>query len=442
MIYLQDADCTLYQGDALEVLRTLPDESFHMACTSPPFYGLRDYGTGTWEGGDEACDHKHYIRPRTETPGGRGGSMPMQEHVFLQACGKCGARRVDRQIGLEPTPDEWVARLVEVFAEVRRVLRKDGTLWVEIGDSYGANQGSGKDAAGHVPNAWSLHRQSATPIARPYKPKDLLGQPWLLAFAMRADGWFLRSEIIWAKPNPMPESVTDRPTVSHSRVFLFAKSQRYFYDAEAIREPYVPANGGMTAGDYDPPGQPPHSEGRERWPGAGRNRRSVWTITTEPYPDAHFATWPQKLVEPMILAGTSEKGVCPECGAPWARVVEREEPPPNKYAGRYQKPVAEHMQSRGSGGNVDLPRGDYIAPVRTEVGWQPTCDHVAGNKQDGYRPRTPESATVLDPFAGSGTTLYVARRLGRRSIGIELSPEYCELAADRMKQQSLFAGQV
>ena len=193
--YLQDPDITLYNGDALEVLRELPDKSVHMCATSPPFYGLRDY-------------------------------------------------QVEGQIGLEESPDEWVARLVEVFREVRRVLRDDGTLWVEIGDSYAAN-GRYDDKYEAKPDRvtegrdtrWALsseqkHAKSRKGLrTKEIKPKDLLGQPWLLAFALRADGWYLRSEIIWARPNPMPESVTDRPTKAHSTVFLLSKSPRYYFDA-------------------------------------------------------------------------------------------------------------------------------------------------------------------------------------------------------------------
>jgi DNA modification methylase len=189
-VYLQDPDVTILQGDSLELLRGLPDGSVHMACTSPPFYGLRDYNA-------------------------------------------------EGQIGLEATPDEWVERLVGVFRELRRVLRDDGTLWVEIGDSYATQRND------HPGGGFRMGEPDDSTVAKrgwhggSNKPKDLIGAPWLLAFALRADGWFLRSEIIWAKPNPMPESVSDRPTQSHSRVFLLTKRARYFYDAEAIRETHT-----------------------------------------------------------------------------------------------------------------------------------------------------------------------------------------------------------
>lgn len=316
---------TLFHGDCLDVLRGLPSGSVHMCATSPPFYGLRDYGTGSWEGGDPDCDHSPEQPEPIAYDNGQGESYTTNNQNWNKKgrtyagnqCPKCGARRVDQQIGLEETPDQWVERLVAVFREVRRVLRDDGVLFVEIGDSYCANDaGKGRPNEGHVPNAWQ-HRDvdirtkggaALTPMKHPTKPKDLLGQPWLLAFALRADGWWLRSEIIWARPNPMPESVTDRPTKAHSTVFLLSKQPRYFYDADAIREP------AKRAGDI-PMGAHDRAKDGYTKPGWGHgevpshaNARSVWTLPTEPTPFAHFATWPQALVRRMILAGSPQGG--------------------------------------------------------------------------------------------------------------------------------------
>jgi DNA modification methylase len=284
MTYFDNGFARLYHADARHL--PIPDNSVDCVVTSPPYWGLRDYG--------------------------------LEDHG----------------LGLEPTPEEYCANMVEVFREVWRVLKPTGTLWLNLGDSYVSN-----------------------------KPKDLAGIPWRVAFALQADGWYLRSDIIWSKPNPMPESVSDRPTKAHEYMFLLTKSPRYYYDADAIREKGV-MDSSSSAGSSQQDTSITHGIGVNN---SGineakkklrleliengfttRNKRSVWEIATQPYPEAHFATFPEKLVEPCILAG------CP---------------------------------------------------------------------QDGV---------VLDPFAGSGTTLAVAQRLGRKSIGTDLSEEYLKLASKRL----------
>lgn len=347
---------TILQGDALALLRTLPSESVHCCVTSPPYWGLRDYG-------------------------------------------------VAGQMGGEATPEAFVAGMVAVFAEVRRVLRSDGTCWVNLGDSYAGGGHTGRNDAetirqidvnsGRRPNAMAYGdndrggRKPRGPVLG-LKSKDLVGIPWRVAFALQADGWFLRSDIIWHKPNPMPESVTDRPTKAHEYLFLLSKSATYYYDADAIKELASPdsharyargrsdshkwADGGpgcqtiatnKPGSRFGPGVNPKCAE-----PGSGikqntsfsaavkdlvdsRNKRSVWTIPTQPYPEAHFATFPEGLVRPCILAG------CPPGG------------------------------------------------------------------------------TVLDPFAGSGTTLAVAKALGCDAIGIELNPAYVKLIEKRLAQDVL-----
>jgi DNA modification methylase len=241
-----------------------------------------------------------------------GGGKKTTGHVqegFKSVCGRCGAERVDAQLGLEPTPEAYVARMVEVFREVRRVLRDDGTLWLNLGDSYAANtKGSGGTSSKQPTNAGSFY--AARFDLGALKPKDLVGIPWRVAFALQADGWWLRSDIIWAKPNPMPESVTDRPTKAHEYLFLMAKSERYFYDGEAVREPVAPSQVGRVREDAI--GGASHVERGQHSPGGvyrsdngcGRNRRSVWTVTTEAFCEAHFAVMPQALVEPCVLAGS------------------------------------------------------------------------------------------------------------------------------------------
>ena len=264
-IAIDDGDVRIWHGDVIDCLRKLSERSVQTCVTSPPYWGLRDYGQ-------------------------------------------------DGQIGLEATPDEYVARLVEVFRGVRRVLRDDGTLWLNLGDSYhgggGGNYGNGLSVA-------SKHGQHLTNVRNHLdlsdagiKPKDLVGIPWRVAFALQADGWYLRSDIIWHKPNPMPESVTDRPTKSHEYVFLLAKSSRYYYDAEAIRE----HDSGIHAGngfagrlEHRISGGLASGGTQEPWQaGGGRNARSVWTITTKPYAEAHFATFPTELPERCIKAGSRQ----------------------------------------------------------------------------------------------------------------------------------------
>src|SRR5580765_5865812 len=215
----------ILRGDCRDVLKTLPDESVHCCVTSPPYWGLRDYGTAKWEGGDVGCDHRQFAYPPgQETPGGRKGSMPMSEKVFKEICGKCGARRIDSQLGLEPSFADYIEMMVAVFREVKRVLRKDGTCWINMGDSLAGHNLPGWRPGNEDKNGGVSNKNGVGYVAG-LKPKDLIGIPWRLAFALQADGWVLRQEIIWAKSNPMPESVTDRCTKGHEQLFMFAKAK-------------------------------------------------------------------------------------------------------------------------------------------------------------------------------------------------------------------------
>ena len=312
---------TVLTGDCRTVLPTLDAGSVRCCVTSPPYYGLRDYGTAAWEGGDPACDHSGVARrcdaagrnDKQSTQKGSSSDRPSNR------CLRCGATRVDSQIGLEQTPDEYVAKLVAVFREVRRVLTDDGTLWVNLGDSYASStKGSGGGWAADPTNyAHKAQAYGARKFNHDVKPKDLIGIPWRVAFALQADGWYLRSDIIWAKPNPMPESVTDRPTKAHEYLFLLAKSERYYYDAAAIREEFADERMGnpgvyraalAKAGDATLGTHGRGVTGRG-WnadaAATGRNRRSVWTVATQPYRGAHFATFPPDLITPCILAGSA-----------------------------------------------------------------------------------------------------------------------------------------
>ena len=221
-------------GDCRTALRGLPDKSVQCVVTSPPYYGLRDYGTATWLGGDLNCDHKAGLNYATKSDTNIGA---IRGGPFTSHCGKCGAKRVDSQIGLETTPEEYVAELVTVFREVRRVLRDDGCVWLNLGDCYTTGSGGDK-GVGTVKQGSGFIEKCAkrAPVAC-MKTKDLLGIPWRVAFALQDDGWYLRSDIIWSKVNPMPESITDRPTKSHEHVFLLTKKPNYYYDAFAVVEP-------------------------------------------------------------------------------------------------------------------------------------------------------------------------------------------------------------
>jgi len=248
----------IHCGDNLAVLKTLPDCSVHCCVTSPPYYNLRDYG-----------------------------------HAG--------------QIGMERTPEEYVAKLVEVFREVRRVLRNDGTLWLNLGDSYAATRkGSSGKGGKQQRNEGSVLSDRRAVAPSGVRPKDLLGIPWRVAFALQADGWRLRQDIIWAKSAPMPESVTDRCTKAHEYIFLLAKSSHYYFDAKAIEEPaaYAGQNRGGSTNRYEQ-----NAAGMDNKQYDVRNKRSVWTVNPQPYRHAHFATYPPKLIEPCILAGCPVGGV-------------------------------------------------------------------------------------------------------------------------------------
>ena len=432
---------TIHVGNALDVLAGLPSESVHCCVTSPPYWGLRSYNGDTWECGDPSCDHKRSsgaVDTSTLT-GGKKTVNHSQEGWPCNRCGKCGARLTGSMIGLEASFDEHLSNLVAVFREVRRVLRNDGTLWLNYGDAYVAGQGGRQSAVGEMPKkviqkratprkrddvdvgSWS-NRDATDKMTAPsdiWKPKDLMMMPARVAMALQADGWWLRSEIIWHKPNPMPESCTDRPTSAHEKLFLLTKSARYFYDAEAVRVPHKEPWRGVSHHESD---KPHSNEGDgQRWVPAkreynpaGANLRNVWKIPTHSFKEAHFATFPPKLVEPCIKAGTSERGVCVECGAPWKRQVESTKAVPTPHIKGLTKEIKERN---------DCERGYDFYPKTKTTGWVPTCEH-----KDATVP-----ATVLDPFAGSGTVGLVADRLQRDSVLIELSPEYAEMAGRRIK---------
>ena len=366
------------QGNCMDVLGMLPERAFQTCVTSPPYFGLRDYGA-------------------------------------------------EGQIGREETPEAFVEALVEVFRGVWRVLRDDGTLWLNLGDSY-ANDGKWGGSSGGK-HAKALHgdtgigrRKTRTGL----KPKDLIGIPWRVAFALQADGWWLRSAIVWEKPNQMPESVTDRPTSAYEMVFLMSKSDRYFYDATAIREPHSPASVARAAhnrsashkwADGGPGNQTLANDMTKALHPDGRNARNVWTISTHPFSGAHFATMPPDLAERCIKAGTSERGCCASCGGPFRRVLGEPVKTGGRSAGNgFVRPERESMGGRGD-------ETVWEPTARPTIGWEPTCR---------CSPSEPVPCAVLDPFGGAGTTGLVANRLRRSVTLIELNPAYAEMAGRRI----------
>ena len=435
-------------GNCLEILPSLPEASVQCCVTSPPYWGLRDYQTSSWSGGDENCDHvadssktkkfgndafnqNRPSREETKTAG----------YYFRDICSKCGAKRSDLQLGLEQTPEEYVANMVLVFREVWRVLRDDGTLWLNLGDSYngsgkGANGDGSAGKAGDI-NSGSKGTQQGTFTKSDViglKPKDLVGIPWRVALALQADGWWLRQDIIWHKPNPMPESVTDRCTKAHEYIFLLTKSAKYFYDSEAVKEPVseVSLKRAEYGWDCDRPSTKNASMGGDgihvgkmgtRFVNpTGRNKRSVWTVTTKPFRGAHFATFPPDLIEPCILAGSATK-CCAVCGAPWERVVERVAATSKKCPKTDTMYQAQGGTGEKKTGTIGMSGGGRIDGYSNTLGYQPTCE-CGGETQPSM---------VLDPFSGAGTTGAVAVQHGRRYIGIELNPDYLEMSRKRIQ---------
>lgn len=378
-------------GDVRQTLATIPANTVHCCVTSPPYYALRDYG-------------------------------------------------VDGQIGLEKTPDAYIAEMVAVFREVRRVLHPSGTCFVNIGDSYNSGTSAKRKLSkNHGGNGYGKHGcwteeaiENRVNVSH-LKPKDMIGIPWMLAFALRNDGWYLRSEIIWHKRSHMPESTPDRPTKAHEPIFLLSKSQRYFWDNLASAEKAVckTSKSGNALSKYD--GKDEHRTKANLTQTTAvetRRMRSVWSLSSEPYKEAHFATYPSELVRRCLSAGISEKGCCPKCGEPFKRITKRDRIPTrtgntSKVNAVQLADDSPYWDQSSITGNRD-PKRHVTREVTT--GWQPNC------KCD-TAPADALPCTVLDPFLGSGTTAQVAQHLGYRWIGCELNEKYVELAKERIAKK-------
>ena len=385
----------LINGNALHI--PLADKSVQCCVTSPPYWGLRDYGEPD-------------------------------------------------QLGLEQTPEEYVENMVAVFREVWRVLRDDGTLWLNLGDSYSATRWS------NTPSTTGISREYSDIVSERITnlpPKNLVGIPWRVAFALQADGWYLRNDIIWHKPNPMPESVQDRCTKSHEYIFLLTKNPRYFYDNDAIRVPLKDFPRTLRVVNVNKntkgsPGQTPHTITQPRKnirkefestqggggtsfvghsgyykengelicdPKKGANKKTVWTVSTKSYHGAHYATFPPDLIDDCIKAGTSEKGKCPNCGTPWKRVKEVVSRP-DREAQEIRANMVGVIPGRDK--ECRMNSKDMASIVYKDAGWEAGCE--CGLE--------PGMCVVLDPFVGSGTTCMVARDLGRFAVGLDLSLDY------------------
>jgi DNA modification methylase len=415
--------------------RDLPiaDESVQCIVTSPPYWGLRKYS------GEQAL-----VWPPALLPGELEKWAAKRHYEFcaerghqfddLNFCPRCATWKGD--YGNEPSIEMYVAHTVEILRELRRVLRPDGVLFWNIGDSYAAAKGYSGDGPGvglnqsnrgslRGPGQFLPHRNPQSGL----KPKDMCLIPERVALAAQADGWWVRSRILWCKPNPMPESVTDRPTDAAEHIWMFTKSERYFWDADAVREP---AATGWNGSSFTDPrdeatkenlGHGPRSTNHE-----SRNLRNVWMFATQPYAGAHFATFPEELPRRCILAATSAKGACAQCGALWERVTRKTVHFESGSGKAGNLPNGKHGEDweQAQSGEYDIRMGPVVDSQT--IGWSPTC------RCRGQRGLTVPQ-TVLDPFGGSGTTGRVAIELGRRAILADIAygadDQYRRLAEER-----------
>ena len=451
MTFYQDPYVTIYNCSALEL--PLADESVQCVVTSPPYWGLRKYSGEQdliW-GGDNHHEHewgeeipRAGYRSNDSHPGKLQSIATQNRNIggsnFCQICGAWHGA-----YGLEPTVQMYVDHTLLFLAKIWRVLRKDGVVFWNVGDSYsGGSRKSNKPqtiANGNeqdLPLDYSPSRDMGNQST--IKPKDLCLIPQRVALAAQEAGWWVRSVIIWSKSNPMPESVTDRPTDAYEEIIMLTKFARYYWDQEAVREPVAESTigrelvdfGGAKGRNYTPDKtDPQYRGGNEQWGRTfnykascanGRNIRNVWEIATQPYPEAHFATFPEEIPSRCIRAATPPK-CCAECGAPWERIVEKgltahdgntETNYPKGTTANRLALLRQAARERG---------GEYQNDIKT-LGWQPTCKCNAGTKP----------SLVLDPFGGSGTTGKVAKELGRMAVLTDTSAEYCKLAQHRIEQ--------
>ncbi len=438
---------TILCGDALMTLHTLPDGCIQTCVTSPPYFGLRSYGTepAVW-GGVSTCNHRWEVQPPRKSnqvpqtningKGSKIATLAPGHEPMGDVCIRCDGWR--GELGQEPTIALYIEHLIQVFREVGRVMRADASLWVNLGDGYSNNTkwGGGSHPVKNTTSRDGGYTGQKVKRETGFPPKSLMLIPMRFAIAMQDEGWVLRNAIVWEKPNALCESVTDRCTMNYEYIFLFSKGSRYYFDAEAIKEP-------VTGGAHRK-GKGVHPKSAE--PGSGirantsweavvtelvdsRNARSVWNIPTKPFPGAHFATFPPELAERCIAAGSSPQA-CEQCGAPFKRRVIKK----TRYAGGSAKagrtPDEINAMGKWAGhlqGNKHLKSGPINSPTTT--GWTPTCkcNGIMGSGR----------CLALDPFMGAGTVGMAAQRLGRDYLGVELNPTYVAMAKDRIIRDTL-----
>ncbi len=408
----------IHTGDAISVLDDMPAKSVHCVICSPPYYGLRDYGddVDTIFGGDRNCTHDWTVQ-HTPTQGGNntsdnppdvGGNKATQktrlrggDGIQSRKCDNCGAWH--GQLGLEPTLDQYIDNITAVGEEIDRVLRDDGVWWLNLGDSFaGSGRGAWDKGEEKSKESFNFKGGEAPERNTHLKQKNKMLVPYRVAIALQEDGWIVRNDAIWRKNNPMPHPVSDRLNTTTERFFLLAKEPQYYFDLDAIREPYT-----STVGDTE---NTTNTDSDNLHPD-GKNPGDVFEVSTKPFPDAHFAVYPPELIRKPIKSSCPET-VCSDCGTPYERAVERE-------ADEYN--YSERGDTVGKGHQAS---GEMIAPPdATHTGWTKVCECDTENTESGI---------VLDPFIGAGTTALVAREHQRQFIGIELNPEYADMARSRV----------
>lgn len=428
-------------GDCRDVLQTLPDESVHAVVTSPPYYSLRDYGTGTWAGGDATCTHQvSEIRTGqgmaalgAQYRGGGHKAAAAKPIYAHRTCPLCGAERTDRQIGLEETPEDYIATMVSVFREVKRILRKDGTCWINIGDTYASDGGRGAGGNyGRENRSWQQEnpRAGRGRHTLTVKPKDLYGIPWMLAFALRADGWYLRQEIIWSKPNPMPESTRDRCTKAHESLFLLSKSERYYFNQAAIAEPASENTHARISQDVAA------QRGSDRANAGVRRTKPMKAVRNN---GVGFGRGYDAVTKPQYRTPSG-----------WEVASGRDHHAlKGRYNGAGPKAVKDSVgvgwRSRQNESFQTAISGSVLTMRNKRSVWEIPTAPFKGAHFATFPPALvlpcvlagcPEGGMILDPFGGSGTVGLVADRHHRDAVLIELKAEYSEMARQRVTAES------